>query len=79
MSDDYYCDHSDLDDVNETKNSGRVLVLDKKDDSDDEEQEVRERDTWTNKYSYLLTLIGYAVGFGNLWRFPYRLQTYGGG
>ncbi len=43
------------------------------------EPEEVERETWGSKWSYLLTLIGYAVGFGNLWRFPFQLQEYGGG
>ncbi|XP_063156001.1 sodium-dependent neutral amino acid transporter B(0)AT3-like [Candoia aspera] len=37
------------------------------------------RPQWNNKIQYLLSGIGFAVGFGNVWRFPYLCQTYGGG
>ncbi|XP_061738634.1 sodium-dependent neutral amino acid transporter B(0)AT3-like isoform X1 [Nerophis ophidion] len=34
---------------------------------------------WENKIQYMLTAIGFAVGIGNVWRFPYLCQIYGGG
>ena len=43
-------------------------------DEDDDEGE-----TYSSKWSFLLTTIGFAVGLGNFWRFPMTLQQNGGG
>ncbi|CAG0913068.1 unnamed protein product [Notodromas monacha] len=37
------------------------------------------RQSWGSDYEYLLSSIGYGVGFGNVWRFPYLTYRYGGG
>ncbi|KAJ8320408.1 hypothetical protein KUTeg_001995, partial [Tegillarca granosa] len=38
-----------------------------------------ERETWSRKTEYLLSMIGYSVGLGNIWRFSYICLRNGGG
>ena len=41
--------------------------------------EKHERPQWDSNLEYYLCTIGYAVGFGSLWRFPYLVYENGGG
>ncbi len=40
---------------------------------------LQPRETWNTRGAFVLAAIGSAVGLGNLWGFPYKLYTYGGG
>mmetsp|Transcript_26293 Transcript_26293/g.55854 ORF Transcript_26293/g.55854 Transcript_26293/m.55854 type:complete len:646 (+) Transcript_26293:59-1996(+) len=55
--------------------SERTLV----DGASSEGSDGEGRQQYANKCELMLSLVGYAVGLGNIWRFPYLTYTYGGG
>lgn len=56
-----------------------VITPNQQADSEGHERGTEDRAEWSNKAQFMLSIIGYSVGLGNIWRFPYLCQQNGGG
>uniref|UniRef100_G1PIC1 Transporter n=2 Tax=Myotis lucifugus TaxID=59463 RepID=G1PIC1_MYOLU len=62
------------------KKSELIVDVQKENHTDAKVSNIKdERQGWKNRLQYILAQVGFSVGLGNVWRFPYLCQKNGGG
>ncbi|CAD1476423.1 unnamed protein product [Heterotrigona itama] len=56
-----------------------IVVTGSQNATGNQETKEENRAAWSGKMQFFLSIIGYSVGLGNIWRFPYLCQQNGGG
>lgn len=45
----------------------------------EEDESPGNRGNWSGKLDFIFSMLSFAVGLGNVWRFPYKAYQNGGG
>lgn len=66
--------YNEFKDEHENRGEHRAVIKRELDKSDH-----HERDRFNSYFEYLVSVLGFAAGFGSVWRFPYLIFKNGGG
>ncbi|XP_024941160.1 sodium- and chloride-dependent transporter XTRP3 isoform X2 [Cephus cinctus] len=62
-----------------TSHNVTIVVSGSQNQAGSQDAKEDNRAAWSGKMQFFLSIIGYSVGLGNIWRFPYLCQQNGGG